>query len=163
MKAPFLCRVESMNVAHPKKAFNWCGALSCRLGRLLRCGPVRLPQMQSQKGQQHCDEATPRPVVFASRTQAFLPRDARARLFSMPQTGCCSPTGLFRAVKSRAGGRGTACQGCQQARGSSRELVVGQRGAGVVAIAGQQHIRGKARSGDSVSPVSLRVTTRRTR
>ena len=31
-----------MNVAHPKKAFNWCGALSCRLGRLLRCGPVRL-------------------------------------------------------------------------------------------------------------------------
>ena len=44
MKAPFLCRVNPMNVAHPKKAFNWCEALSCRLGRLLPCGPVRLPR-----------------------------------------------------------------------------------------------------------------------
>jgi hypothetical protein len=41
--ALFMPKWNPMNVAHPKKAFNWCEALSRRLVRLLPCGSVRLP------------------------------------------------------------------------------------------------------------------------
>jgi hypothetical protein len=62
-----------MNVAHPKKAFNWCEALSCRLGRVLRADLARI-----STGKSACRQSSPRltslELISRSREAEAPPR-----------------------------------------------------------------------------------------